>query len=264
MVRPSSVSGFGVTVIIPCKDAGDAICDTFRWFEQMRVPIGVDVDCIAVCSAHESVAPNMVGMERQHVLAQGGSLRIRVILAPPEATNKSAQVNYAVSLVTGQRDDRHYIAVYDYDSRPDPDTIVLLAKLCEPTFPRIVQQPSLYVPSHTCGFAWADAYGQSIWTLVYELPLWRNRWDRLTVFLDYPPELRYVIYTTNTIESLNRGLRKIIKNRGAFPHDEAATKLLYLALRNIQAKWTAPVKDWPSILRYFSIQFLNRMPVYTP
>jgi len=93
---------------------------------------------------------------------------------------------------------------------------------------------------------------------------WRNRWDRLTVFLDYPPELRYVIYTTNTIESLNRGLRKIIKNRGAFPHDEAATKLLYLALRNIQAKWTAPVKDWPSILRYFSIQFQNRMPVYTP
>jgi putative transposase len=89
---------------------------------------------------------------------------------------------------------------------------------------------------------------------------WQARWDRLTLFLAYPPEIRYAIYTTNAIESLNRSLRKIIKNRGAFPNDEAVAKLLYLALRNIQSKWTGPVKDWPSILQYFSIHFDDRLP----
>jgi putative transposase len=89
---------------------------------------------------------------------------------------------------------------------------------------------------------------------------WQARWDRLTLFLAYPPEIRYAIYTTNAIESLNRSLRKIIKNRGAFPNDEAVVKLLYLALRNIQSKWTGPVKDWPSILQYFSIHFDDRLP----
>ncbi|EQA64233.1 transposase, mutator-like family protein [Leptospira alexanderi serovar Manhao 3 str. L 60] len=60
----------------------------------------------------------------------------------------------------------------------------------------------------------------------------------------YPPNIRKAIYTTNAIESMNMGLRKIIKNRGSFPNDEAAIKLLYLALNNMSKKWTMPIQDW--------------------
>ena len=65
---------------------------------------------------------------------------------------------------------------------------------------------------------------------------WRRNWSRLIPFFDYPPEIRNVIYTTNAIESVNMGLRKLSKNRGSFLSDEALTKLFYLALRNISQK----------------------------
>jgi putative transposase len=89
---------------------------------------------------------------------------------------------------------------------------------------------------------------------------WRRNWPRLIPFFDYPPEIRKVIYTTNAIESVNMSLRKITKNRGAFPSDEALLKLFYLALRNISKKWTMPVRDWKAALTRFTIQFDERMP----
>ena len=67
--------------------------------------------------------------------------------------------------------------------------------------------------------------------------MWRRNWDRITPFFAFAPEVRRVIYTTNAIESLNRSLRKIIKTRGAFPNEQAAVKLLYLALKNVTAQW---------------------------
>lgn len=91
-------------------------------------------------------------------------------------------------------------------------------------------------------------------------PIWRRNWDRVIPFFDYPPEIRKVIYTTNTIESVNRSLRKIIKNRAVFPSDDALSKLLYLALKNISQKWTMPVYDWKAALNRFSIQFEDRIP----
>ncbi|MBD9358363.1 IS256 family transposase [Methylomonas albis] len=91
-------------------------------------------------------------------------------------------------------------------------------------------------------------------------PIWRRNWDRIIPFFDYPPEIRKVIYTTNTIESVNRSLRKIIKNRAIFPSDDALPKLLYLALKNISQKWTMPVYDWKAALNRFSIQFEDRIP----
>lgn len=87
---------------------------------------------------------------------------------------------------------------------------------------------------------------------------WRSNWARLTPFFDYPPAIRKVIYTTNAIESVNMSLRKVIKNRASFPTDEAALKLLYLALRNISKKWTMPIRDWKAALNVFSIQFEER------
>lgn len=89
---------------------------------------------------------------------------------------------------------------------------------------------------------------------------WRRNWPRIIPFFDYPPEIRKVIYTTNAIESVNMSLRKITKNRGAFPSDEALLKLFYLALRNIAKKWTMPVRDWKAALNRFTIQFEERMP----
>ena len=89
---------------------------------------------------------------------------------------------------------------------------------------------------------------------------WRRNWDRITPFFAYPAEIRKVIYTTNAIESLNMSLRKIIKMRGSFPNDEAAFKLLYLALRNASKKWTMPVQNWREALNRFSILWPDRMP----
>jgi len=90
---------------------------------------------------------------------------------------------------------------------------------------------------------------------------WRANWERLAVFYGYPPAIRKVIYTTNTIESVNDSLRRVIKNRGSFPSDEAALKLVYLALDNISRKWTRPVLDWQAALNQFAILFGERLPL---
>ena len=90
---------------------------------------------------------------------------------------------------------------------------------------------------------------------------WRNNWERIIPLFSYPPEIRKAIYTTNAIESLNMSLRKVTKNRGSFPNDEAMTKLLYLAMKNISKKWTLPIRDWKAAMNHFTILFEGRMPV---
>jgi putative transposase len=102
---------------------------------------------------------------------------------------------------------------------------------------------------------WQDAYPSIA-------QIWRRNWNRIIPFFDYPPEIRRIIYTTNAIESVNMSLRKITKNRGSFPSDEALTKLFYLALMNISKKWTMPLHDWKAALNRFSIQFEDRMTNY--
>lgn len=89
---------------------------------------------------------------------------------------------------------------------------------------------------------------------------WRNNWERIIPLFSYPQEIRKAIYTTNAIESMNMSLRKVTKNRGHFPNDDAMFKLLYLALKNIAKKWTMPIKNWKSALNQFSIIFEERMP----
>lgn len=90
---------------------------------------------------------------------------------------------------------------------------------------------------------------------------WRRNWARIIPFFAYPPEIRRIIYTTNAIESLNMSLRKITKNRGAFPNDEAVLKPFYLAMMNISRKWTMPIQNWKAVLNRFTIMFEDRMPV---
>ena len=87
---------------------------------------------------------------------------------------------------------------------------------------------------------------------------WRRNWEQIIPFYSYPPEVRKIIYTTNAIESLHMQLRKVLKNRGHFPSDEAATKLIYLALRNITKSWTNPPLTWRMAANQFAIQFGQR------
>jgi putative transposase len=87
---------------------------------------------------------------------------------------------------------------------------------------------------------------------------WRRAWSHVVPFFAFPPDVRRVIYTTNAIESINARLRKIIKTRGHFPNDEAATKLIWLALRNITAEWSRAAKEWKSAMNQFAIIYEDR------
>ncbi|CAN1211321.1 Mutator family transposase [Tumidithrix helvetica PCC 7403] len=90
---------------------------------------------------------------------------------------------------------------------------------------------------------------------------WRAHWSHIIPFFAFPHEIRKVIYTTNAIESMNSSLRKVIKNQQIFPTDEAAFKLVYLAMRNISKKWTMPIKDWKPALNRFDILFGDRLHI---
>jgi len=90
---------------------------------------------------------------------------------------------------------------------------------------------------------------------------WRARWELFIPFLAFPEQIRRIVYTTNSIEAVNRQLRKIIKTRGHFPTEDAAMKLLWLALRNAEKKWTYPIKDWPPALHQFAIYFPGQIPL---
>jgi transposase-like protein len=88
---------------------------------------------------------------------------------------------------------------------------------------------------------------------------WLTHWDHITPIFSYSKEIRKVIYTTNAIESLNGSLRKVIKNKRVFPSDDAALKLLYLALENISRKWTMSLHNWKDAMNQFSIMYEDRL-----
>lgn len=87
---------------------------------------------------------------------------------------------------------------------------------------------------------------------------WRRNWEQVIPFFAFAPEVRKIIYTTNAIESLHSQVRKAVRNRGHFPSDRAASKLIYLALRNIEAKWKNPMIAWHQAKAQFAIQFEER------
>ncbi len=89
---------------------------------------------------------------------------------------------------------------------------------------------------------------------------WQRHWPNLITLFDYPDDLRKVIYTTNAIESLNSVIRKATKNRKVFPHDQAAMKVVYLAIDAAAKKWSMPIRNWKGALNRFMIEFPERMP----
>jgi putative transposase len=88
--------------------------------------------------------------------------------------------------------------------------------------------------------------------------VWERNWQRVIPFFEFPEEIRKIIYTTNAVESLHMTLRKVTKNRGSFPSQEAAIKLLYLALQNVAKKWHT-VQGWREALRQFTIRWPERI-----
>ncbi len=90
---------------------------------------------------------------------------------------------------------------------------------------------------------------------------WRANWARIKPMFELPAEIRRAVYTTNVIESLNFSLRKILKERSAFPNDEAVYRLVYLGLEQLSRKWTMPIKHWKAALQQFAILFEDRLPL---
>ena len=91
--------------------------------------------------------------------------------------------------------------------------------------------------------------------------IWIRHWENVIPLFDYPMEIRRVIYTTNTIESLNRSLRKVIKTKAVFPDEDSVFKLMYLAMHNIAKRWSRPIPNWGAALSYFVILFPGRFHV---
>ncbi|WP_323072406.1 IS256 family transposase [Mycetohabitans endofungorum] len=108
-----------------------------------------------------------------------------------------------------------------------------------------------------------QAFDEGPWGCKYPpiAALWRRAWEQVTPFFAFAPDIRKIIYTTNSIESLHMQLRKIIKARGHFPSDEAALKLLWLALRNVIAKWTGSRHDWKSAMTQFALLYPERFNI---
>lgn len=121
-------------------------------------------------------------------------------------------------------------------------------------------RPVYTAPSAEAAAEALDAFERSPWGQKYPTVVgaWKRAWDRVIPFFAFPPAVRRVIYTTNAIESIHARLRKIIKTRGHFPSDDAATKLIWLALRNITADWGRAAKEWRDAMNQFAIMYGER------
>lgn len=121
-------------------------------------------------------------------------------------------------------------------------------------------RPIYKAATETAARAALDEFAEGPWGTKYPTiaDSWRRAWEHVIPFFAFPPEVRRVIYTTNVIESLHMQLRKIIKNRGHFPSDEAATKLLWLALRNVLRKAVRSTREWKSAMNQFAILYGDR------
>ncbi len=115
-------------------------------------------------------------------------------------------------------------------------------------------------PSAEAALGELDAFEQGDWGRRFPtvVAAWRRAWDKVIPFFAFPPAVRKVVYTTNAIESINARLRKIIKTRGHLPSDDAASKLIWLALRNITADWGNAAQDWKTAMNQFAILYEDR------
>ena len=121
-------------------------------------------------------------------------------------------------------------------------------------------KPVYQAPTEEAGLLALDKLEEK-WGDKYPFPIksWRNNWNNLAVFFNYPPEIRKMIYTTNAVENLHRQFRKVTKNRSIFPSDDALTKMIFLAYRDISKKWKMTLPNWGLIISQLSIRFEIRI-----
>lgn len=121
-------------------------------------------------------------------------------------------------------------------------------------------KPIYTAPSAEAAEAELADFEQGAWSQKFPTvsASWRRAWTQVIPFFAFPLSVRKVIYTTNAIESVNARLRKIIKTRGHFPSDDAATKLIWLALRNITSEWSRAAHDWKVAMNQFAILYAER------
>ena len=121
-------------------------------------------------------------------------------------------------------------------------------------------RPVYTAATDTAAVAALEAFAGGPWGAKYPtiVQSWRRAWSQVIPFFAFAPEVRRIIYTTNAIESLHMQLRKIIKTRGHFPSDEAATKLLWLALRNVMKNWSRSAREWISAMNQFALMYPDR------
>jgi transposase-like protein len=121
-------------------------------------------------------------------------------------------------------------------------------------------KPVYAAASAEAALAALDAFEAGVWGQKFPtvVAAWRRAWDRVVPFFAFPSEIRRIIYTTNAIESVNSRLRKIIKTRGHFPSDDAASKLIWLALRNITTEWDRATRHWKEAMTQFAILYAER------
>lgn len=121
-------------------------------------------------------------------------------------------------------------------------------------------RPIYTAPSAEAAEAALDEFAAGPWGTKFPTVVasWRRAWTQVIPFFAFPPEVRRIIYTTNAIESVHARLRKIIKTRGHFPSDDAATKLIWLALRNITADWSRATREWKAAMNQFAILYGDR------
>ncbi len=99
------------------------------------------------------------------------------------------------------------------------------------------------------------------WSKKYPVVIksWQDNWHKLSTYFKYTEDIKRIIYTTNTIEGFHRQVRKVTKNKGVFPSDDALLKLVYLAYKNISKKWTQPLQNWSLTVSQLSIHFEGRL-----
>ena len=120
--------------------------------------------------------------------------------------------------------------------------------------PALSQQEAAAVELDNLEKKWGGKYP-------YAILSWRNNWNDLTVFFQFPLEIRKIIYTTNLIENLNGKIRKYTKSKLSFPSDDAVKKTVYLSLMEIEKKWTMPISNWGLIMNQFMLMFENRIQI---
>jgi putative transposase len=127
----------------------------------------------------------------------------------------------------------------------------------------VALRPIYTAPTAEAAAAALDAFERSPWGTKFPTVVasWRRAWTQVIPFFAFPPDVRRLIYTTNALESVHARLRKIIKTRGHFPNDDAAVKLLWLALRNITGSWDRVAYNWRAAMNQFAILYEGRFPL---